>query len=272
MLKNIRAIARMVLLFLIILNLLVSVLLVAVIQSPSTQRRKRVARTMQRHLKALSWVAGLEVHVKGARPPEDQSFLLLSNHVSYWDILALGALFPIGFMAKDCIAHWPVLGTVTRLCNTIFVNREQVLARWKSLRSLQTQILDLPYCVFPEGTTTASVAPKFSHWRRGNIAVMREPGVQVWLAGLHYAQQSQQAWIDDDALLPHLLRVLKAPRIELMIHMQPLALAADLTLTQAAQEAWHGTVRLCKKAQQDWIVPLETAAVQLCKMEDSAVS
>ncbi len=273
MLKNFRAVARMVLLFLVILNLLMTVLLMALIQrSRTAQRRKRVARVMQSHLKAMCRVAGLQIHVTGTKPPEGQNFLLLSNHVSYWDILALGSLFPLGFMAKDCIAAWPVLGTVTRLCNTIFVNRDQVLARWRSLRSLQKEIQDLSYCVFPEGTTTAAVAPKLSHWRRGNIAVVRDPGALVWLAGLHYVKQSEQAWIDDDALLPHLFRVLKAPRIDLMIRMQRLELNPEVTLSQAAQEAWQETVRLCKKAQQDWAGGSAFSGLRLCENKESAVS
>lgn len=273
MLRNLRALGRIVLLLLVILCLLATVLLLALIRRPDTPSRKlRVARVMQGHLKAMSWVCGLRVHVLGPRPPAGEPFLLLSNHVSYWDILALGSLFPLGFMAKDCIAAWPLLGTVTRLCNTIFVNREIVRARWRSLRSLQTEIRDLSYCVFPEGTTTAALAPKLSHWRRGNIAVLREPGAPVWLAGLHYEKHTEQAWIDDDALLPHLFRVMKAPRIGLTIQLQPFIMDPGVSLSQAAVSAWKQTTSLCQKAQHNWKSSPATRSVQLCKQEDSAVS
>jgi 1-acyl-sn-glycerol-3-phosphate acyltransferase len=205
-------------------------------------------------------------------PSGERPFLLLSNHVSYWDILALGSLFPLGFMAKDCIESWPVLGTVTRLCNTVFVNRDNVWDRFRSLRRLQTQIQDISYCIFPEGTTTAAAAPGREPWYRGNVAVLREPGARIWLAGLHYEKHDEEAWIDDDELLPHLFRRLREPSIRLIIYLEPLHTSRSARLSDAAREAWKGTVSLCQKAQYDRDTPVTAQPVHLCKVNDSAAS
>jgi 1-acyl-sn-glycerol-3-phosphate acyltransferase len=271
--KTVRALVRLALLGFVILSLLGTVLLMAAFsRGPAALRKKRVARVMQSHLKAMCVCAGLKIEVHGARPSDDQPFLLLSNHVSYWDILALGSLFPLGFMAKDCIESWPFLGTVTRLCNTVFVNRENVWDRYLSLRKLQTQIQDLSYCIFPEGTTTAACAPRLELWYRGNVAVAREPGVPLWLAGLHYEKHKAEAWIDEDELLPHLFRRLQEPSIRLMIYIEPLQVDRSTPLAEVARAAWKGTVGLCQKAQNSGESGASLRAVHLCSVKDSAAS
>lgn len=273
MVKTIRASVRLLMLGMVILSLLCTVMLMGVWSRPtSARRKKRVAAVMQVHLSLMCRCAGLKIQVLGTMPANAGPFLLLSNHVSYWDILALGSLFPLGFMAKDCIESWPILGTVTRLCNTVFVNRDSVWDRVRALRRLQMQIEDLSYCVFPEGTTTAAAAPRLELWYRGNVAVLREPGVPVWLAGLHYEKHAEEAWIDDDELLPHLFRRLKEPCIRLTVCLEPLQLKEAAALSEAAREAWRGTVGLCQKAQYDENDTASTQPVRLCKVKDSAAS
>lgn len=266
--KKLRSIRRMLALFLIILCLLALVLTLPRLMSrKQKQRQKLAARLMQKHLQWMVKACGLRLHIHGRLPPEGESFVLLSNHVSYWDILALGSLAPLGFLAKDSIAQWPVLGTVTSLCNTIYVSREDVRGRWRSLRSLQVRSRDMPYCIFPEGTTTAGALPKLALWHRGNIAVLRKPGIPIWTAGLHYKEHTRQAWIDDDALLPHLYKTMQADTIDLTIHLQRLEHEAEESLRQLSLRAWSQTVKLCRSAQETSCRPVrihpEIPATQL---------
>ncbi len=273
MLKKIRSFRRMVLLFLIILCLLLCALtLPRLLARSKLARKKLAARLMQRHLGAMAWACGLKIHIRGELPPEPASFVLLANHVSYWDIIALGSLRPMGFMAKDSIAGWPFLGAVTKACNTIYVKREETLDRWRALREMQQKSQDLPYCVFPEGTTTAAVGPKLSNWRRGNVAVLRKPGIPIWLAGLHYLDHEKQAWIDDDALLPHIWKVLQAPSIHLMVHFKELEANLSDPLHQLSLESWSQTIRLCKNARLEVLKLAPAAKEGLWIPSDSAVS
>lgn len=48
---------------------------------------------------------------------------MLSNHVSWLDIIVLGSLRPLSFVAKSEIAGWPVVGTLARLQRTVFIDR-----------------------------------------------------------------------------------------------------------------------------------------------------
>ncbi len=175
-------------------------------------------------------------------------------------------------MAKDLIAGWPFLGAVTRHCNTLYVKREGVRDRWRALRQLQKCSRDLPYCVFPEGTTTSAVSPTLSLWRRGNVAVLRDPGLPIWLAGLHYREHRTQAWIDDDELLPHIWKVLQAPRIDLIVSLRQLESRPGESLRQVSIQACNEIARLCRQSQDLTYDLPPLRAFKSLKAHDSAVS
>jgi 1-acyl-sn-glycerol-3-phosphate acyltransferase len=66
---------------------------------------------------------GLRVSQSGTPPEAGEPALVLSNHVSWLDIIVLGSLRPLSFVAKSEIAGWPVVGTLARLQRTVFIDR-----------------------------------------------------------------------------------------------------------------------------------------------------
>jgi 1-acyl-sn-glycerol-3-phosphate acyltransferase len=81
--------------------------------------------------------------------------LLVSNHLSYLDILVLGALTPSIFVAKGDIKNWPIFGWFARLGGTLFADRERRIRVGPLTRQLRA-ILDrgIPVVLFPEGTSS----------------------------------------------------------------------------------------------------------------------
>ncbi|MBB3937473.1 lyso-ornithine lipid acyltransferase [Aureimonas phyllosphaerae] len=67
-------------------------------------------------------VAGLRVHRRGA-PAAGRPLLLVSNHQSWADIMALGSVMPLSFIAKSDVEGWPIFGLLARLQRTVFVER-----------------------------------------------------------------------------------------------------------------------------------------------------
>jgi len=59
----------------------------------------------------------------GGRLPGQAPRLVIANHVSWTDVIALASLGPLAFLAKKEVASWPVLGLLARLQGTIFVDR-----------------------------------------------------------------------------------------------------------------------------------------------------
>ena len=51
--------------------------------------------------------------------------LILSNHVSWLDIVVITAVMPVVFVAKHEVATWPVFGVLARLQRSIFIDRER---------------------------------------------------------------------------------------------------------------------------------------------------
>ena len=84
--------------------------------------------------------------------PSSGSFILASNHQSYFDPPALGCKLPrnLHYFARDSLFFWP-LGFLIRNLNSIPVNRTQLdLATLKRVLKVLQQ--GDPLLVFPEGT------------------------------------------------------------------------------------------------------------------------
>jgi 1-acyl-sn-glycerol-3-phosphate acyltransferase len=96
----------------------------------------------------------LEVHgIKNV--PQSGSFILASNHSSYFDPPALGCRLPrnLHYFARDSLFFWP-LGVLIRNLNSIPVNRSQLdIATLK--RVLKVLKGGDPLLLFPEGTRSA---------------------------------------------------------------------------------------------------------------------
>ncbi|MDQ3904590.1 MAG: 1-acyl-sn-glycerol-3-phosphate acyltransferase [Actinomycetota bacterium] len=80
--------------------------------------------------------------------------LVVSNHTSWLDLIALGAVQPLRMVAKREVRRWPVVGPLARQLCTIFVHRER-LSALPAMVTAVTRALAAGATVgaFPEGTT-----------------------------------------------------------------------------------------------------------------------
>jgi len=67
---------------------------------------------------------GVRVHVTGEISP-GRPVLLISNHISWLDIMVISAVAPVHFVAKREVADWPFFGLMAKLQRTVFVDRER---------------------------------------------------------------------------------------------------------------------------------------------------
>lgn len=93
-----------------------------------------------------------EIQTAGAIP---KSGLLVSNHLSYVDILVIASITPAMFVAKREVKGWPVFGWFAKLAGTVFVDRERRTRVTQTADEIQ-QALDQNALVvlFPEGTSS----------------------------------------------------------------------------------------------------------------------
>ena len=119
---------------------------------PSKNKRAaRVAwlhRVSARHLRIFNYAA----EVSG---PVPRSGLLVTNHLSYLDILALAAVAPAVFVSKADVKRWPVFGALAGLAGTIFVERERRAHVGEVNQEIQSALdAGLLVVIFPEGTSS----------------------------------------------------------------------------------------------------------------------
>jgi 1-acyl-sn-glycerol-3-phosphate acyltransferase len=125
----------------------------ALVPAADARRRWRLA-SFRRWAGGVAWLLGMRRVVEGS-PPADAPFILVTNHVSYMDIILLASIVPGVFVAKREVQSWPVWGILAGAMRTIFVDRER---RRDALR-VSDQIHEAltrgdGVILFPEGTST----------------------------------------------------------------------------------------------------------------------
>jgi lyso-ornithine lipid O-acyltransferase len=80
--------------------------------------------------------------------------LLVSNHQSYLDVVIIASVFPALFVAKTEVSRWPLIGWLSKLGGTIFVNREDAHSGVSCAYRVSRALRDgAGVQVFPEATT-----------------------------------------------------------------------------------------------------------------------
>jgi 1-acyl-sn-glycerol-3-phosphate acyltransferase len=74
------------------------------------------------YYRVLCALLRIQVHVIGT-PVRSRAVLFVSNHVSWVDILVIGSVAPIAFVAKREVASWPLVGITAKMQRTVFVDR-----------------------------------------------------------------------------------------------------------------------------------------------------
>ena len=98
-------------------------------------------------------VLGIGHRVQGA--PQPGGVLVVANHVSWLDIVAIHAVWPRArFVSKAEVRHWPVIGRLVDAAGTLYLERER---RRDALRVVHHAAQALQagdtVALFPEGTT-----------------------------------------------------------------------------------------------------------------------
>jgi 1-acyl-sn-glycerol-3-phosphate acyltransferase len=104
-----------------------------------------------RFLSAAAWIAGARVRRTGG--PIAPHTLLISNHVSWLDILVLSGATRCRFVSKDELGH-PFIHWLADQNSTVYVKRSHVKgAKDQALTIARALEGEQPVALFPEGTT-----------------------------------------------------------------------------------------------------------------------
>ena len=197
------------------------------------------ARTVLRVLR-------VRLHIVGAPPAPP--FLLVSNHLSYLDVLVFAAVVRPVFIARSDVADWSFIGRLTRAVGTIFVDR----ALKRDLPRVAGAVEDrlrrgLGVILFAEGTSTdgSDVLP----FKPSLLEPASRAGIETHYASLAYDTPADApparlavCWWGDMDFGPHLRSLLRVRRVEARVTFGPRPIAsADRKVL--AEELWQAIRR-----------------------------
>ena len=193
-----------------------------VVWVPEKSRRAARAAWLQRatirHLK----IFGFTSEITGQIP---RTGLLVSNHLSYLDILVLGSLTPAVFVSKADVRSWPVFGWLAALAGTVFIERERRLHVGAVNAQIQSALDDgMLVVVFPEGTSSngREVLP----FRSPLLEPVAGGTHHITVGRLHYFLQDGDAATEacywgEHSFFPHLMNLLGKGALHAKVHFAP---------------------------------------------------
>jgi lyso-ornithine lipid O-acyltransferase len=113
------------------------------------------ARTLPHaYHKLIAKVLGIRVHILGTVAPGKPA-LLVCNHISWLDIIALSTVAPLSFVAKAEVSKWPFFSLLAKLQRTVFVDRtRRTLVKQKSGEIAERLAKGDNIVLFAEGTSS----------------------------------------------------------------------------------------------------------------------
>jgi lyso-ornithine lipid O-acyltransferase len=206
--------------------------------------------------KLVCRVLGIRVHVSG-RLAQGTPVLLVSNHVSWLDIVALSTIAPVSFVAKAEVGTWPFVSLLARLQRSVFVDRtRRTLVKNKAGEIAERLAKGDNIVLFAEGTSSdgnrvlpfrsslfsAASAPEAAN-DNGPAAVVQTVAIAyTHLHGLPILRHERPlvAWYGEMDMLAHVWNVLKSGPLDVTISIGepvPLASLSDRKELAAYSEA-----------------------------------
>lgn len=191
-------------------------------------------------LGSLGRLLGLRVRTEGV--PVRGAVLIVANHISWLDILALGGEVPCRFIAKSEIARWPLVGWLAALGKAVFVARDRRSAARAQADAVTTALQEPhPVVLFAEGGTGDGVT--VTPFRASLFASAVEAGAAVQPVAIDYGpDRVRLAWPSGQSFGPEAKRLIdRHGKLPVTIRFLPPLDAGTLDRKALAVEA-HGAV------------------------------
>lgn len=190
-------------------------------QFPRLSQEQREMRVQAWALQLLAlW--GIHLKVLG-QPVVSGPALIVSNHISWLDILVIHAARYCRFVSKSDIRGWPIIGALATGAGTLYIERS---SRKDALRMVHDMADAMRkgdvVAVFPEGTTSDGLMLLPFHANLIQSAIAAEVPVQPMSLQFVDARTGEltlaPCYIGDDTLVGSIWRTLTASPIHAVVH------------------------------------------------------
>ncbi|MCW8901647.1 MAG: 1-acyl-sn-glycerol-3-phosphate acyltransferase [Gammaproteobacteria bacterium] len=175
------------------------------------------ARSIQKWFRQGSRILGLKIQMSGA--VNSGSTMLVSNHISWLDIVAIAASTPVTFVSKLDLKSWPMIGVLAKSSGTVFIKRGSLFSMHQTISNLIDVLNSGRKTIFfPEGTTTTGVGVK--KFNSGLFETAHRVGTPVQPVAISYFRNGEPdrdvaPYVDDDHFMLHLWTLLYRGKLEL---------------------------------------------------------
>lgn len=185
---------------------------------PQARRNAWRNRMVRLWAAAVGRAIALRPSMSGERPTG--RFVLVSNHLSYVDILLLAQFVDVAFIAKSEVRSWPALGTLAASTGTIFVDRSSRRDAVRVLGEMEAALdRGLSVALFPEGTSTNG--SELLPFRSSLLDIAAKSGERVVPVAIRYSTapdaphaSDSVCWWGDTEFVAHFLALLHLPYID----------------------------------------------------------
>jgi lyso-ornithine lipid O-acyltransferase len=170
------------------------------------------------YYRVLCRLLRLQVRVIG-EPVRGHAALFVSNHVSWVDIVVIGSIVPVAFVAKREVASWPLVGITAKMQRTVFVDRTRRHQASDAVNQIVQRLASgISVVLFAEGTS--SDGNRVLPFRSALVGAVKEAGqrteqgiliqpMSICYTGQYgmpmgRAQRPLVAWNGDLEFMPHI--------------------------------------------------------------------
>jgi 1-acyl-sn-glycerol-3-phosphate acyltransferase len=105
--------------------------------------------------KVLTWILGIKISHNLNTIDRNKNYFIVSNHLSYIDILLISSVLPTSFVTSVEMKNTPFLGQIIQLAGCLFVERRNKKNIMNEIGDIENALnKGLNVTVFPEATST----------------------------------------------------------------------------------------------------------------------
>jgi 1-acyl-sn-glycerol-3-phosphate acyltransferase len=182
--------------------------------------------SLRRRARAVLDALGISLDATGRLrvPGSGTGTLIVANHVSWLDVIAVLAVEPVPLIAKREVAGWPVVGRLARNTGCRFIDREALRELPGTVEALAAYLRDGgSVVVFPQATTWCS-APG-GPFRRATFQAALDAGAPVRPVAIDFTQggapSTVPSYVGGDTLAGSLRRVATAEGLSAHVRACP---------------------------------------------------
>lgn len=209
------------------------------------------------YYRVLCSLLRIRVRVNGA-PVRSRAILFVSNHISWADIVVIGSIAPVAFVAKREVASWPLVGVTAKLQQTVFVDRARRHQTGDAVAEIVKRIeRGVSVVLFAEGTSSdgnrvlpfrsALLGAVEEAASSGSDGILIQP-MSICYTGQHGLPMGRQhrplvAWYGDLDFMPHIKALIEQGAVDALVtYGEPIPVDRD-TDRKTVTKRLEGAVR-----------------------------